>query len=93
VAQLEIGLRGLPEWLLRAYLEEMGAAPSVGEPSEEPRAFEAPDWSVAWTVSRATIPGGRSLGFTQLDLVFEADEAELPDLEARFMKKAQRGGG
>jgi hypothetical protein len=93
VAQLEIGLRGLPEWLLRAYLEEMGAAPLASEPPEEPRAFEADGWSVAWTVSRATIPGGGSLGFTQFDLVFEADPDELPGLEERFMKKAQRGGG
>jgi hypothetical protein len=92
VARLEIGLRGLPEWLLRAYLEELGAT-ATDPDAPDPRAFEAPDWSVAWTVSRATIPGGSSLGFTQLDLVFEADEDDLPGLEERFMKKAQRGGG
>lgn len=93
MARLEIGLRGLPEWLLRAYLEELGATPADPDAPEEPRAFEAPDWSVAWTVSRATIPGGSSLGFTQFNLVFEADEDDLPGLEERFMKKAQRGGG
>jgi hypothetical protein len=95
MAQLEMGLRGLPEWLIRAYLEEMGAAVSAGEPADEPRAFECADdeWAVRWTVSRAEIPGGGSLGFTQLDLVFEAEEAYLPELEERFMKKAQRGGG
>ena len=92
MAQLEIGLRGLPEWLLRAYLEEMGARPTTGEPAEEPRAFEADGWSVRWTLSRAEL-AGTAFAFTQFDMVFEAPEADLPALEERFMKKAQRGGG
>jgi len=91
--RLELSLRGLPEWLIRAYFQEMGAT-LVGS-EDEAMGAEAPTegWSVSWTKQRVQVPGSSGLGLTQFDLVFEGDEALLEDVHERFMKKAQRGGG
>ena len=87
----ELSLRGLPEWLIRAYFEEMGAT-LEGDP-ETATAATAEGWSVSWTHQRVKIPGGSGFGLTQFDLVFRSDGANLDDVHDRFMKKAQRGGG
>lgn len=89
-SRVEVNLRGLPEWLIRKYLSEIGAIEA--EPSERP-AMRAQGWSVSWTTQRVPIAGSSGLGLTQFDIVFEGDADLLPEVEERFMKKAQRGGG
>jgi hypothetical protein len=90
-----LSIRGLPEWLIRVYFEEMGAAAdpaSAAGADGEPSGMDAGDWSVTWTSQRVALPGG-TLGLTQFDIVFEADDGALETATEAFMKKAQRGGG
>lgn len=82
-----ISLRGLPEWLIRQYLEELGAAPVEG--SDE---MAAESWSASWTSRDAELPGG-TLRLTQFDIEFSAPAETVDQLVEDFMKKAQRGGG
>lgn len=88
---LELSLRGLPEWLIRAYFEEMGAE-LVGSDAEATGATTE-EWSVSWTHQRVKIAGSSGIGLTQFDLVFRGESDVLRDVHDRFMKKAQRGGG
>lgn len=83
---LELSIRGLPEWLIREYLIEMGAAP---DPDHE-AAMVADDWAVSWGHQKVGIAGG-TLSLTQFDLVFTGNDLE--QVFEDFMKKAQRGGG
>lgn len=83
---LELSLRGLPEWLIREYLIEMGASPDP----DSPTTMHAAAWSVTWDQQRVGIAGG-TLALTQFDLVFTGDDLE--QVFDDFMKKAQRGGG
>jgi hypothetical protein len=86
-----LSIRGLPEWLIRDYLGEMGASPDGDDAS--PR-MAAEGWSVSWSSQRVQIPGSSGIGLTQFDIVFTAaDAATLEAVETRFMQKAQRGGG
>ncbi len=92
MTDVELSIRGLPEWLIRAYLDEMGASPEGGD-AETPR-MAADGWSVSWSSQRVKIPGSSGFGLTQFDMVFTAeDAAALAEVETAFMKKAQRGGG
>ena len=89
---VELSIRGLPEWLIRDYLGEMGAAPDDGDASA-PR-MAADGWTVSWSTQRVQILGSSGLGLTQFDMVFTAEDADaLAEVETAFMKKAQRGGG
>lgn len=90
-----LSIRGLPEWLIRAYFEEMGATvdpTSAAGADGEPSGMDAGDWSVTWTSQRVALPGD-TLSLTQFDIVFEADGHALEAVTEAFMKKAQRGGG
>ena len=56
-----LSIRGLPEWLIRAYFEEMGATvdpTSAAGADGEPSGMDAGDWSVTWTSQRVALPGG-----------------------------------
>lgn len=90
-----LSIRGLPEWLIRVYFEEMGAAPdptsAAGADGEATR-MAAADWSVTWTSQRVALPGG-TLGLTQFDIVFDGAERAVEAASEAFLKKAQRGGG
>ena len=88
--RLEVNLRGLPEWLIRKYLSEIGASETD---SPKKPTMHAEGWSVSWTSQPKPIAGSNGLGLTQFDMVFEGDAHLLPKVEERFMKKAQRGGG
>ncbi len=90
VRRVEVNLRGLPEWLIRKYLAEIGA--SAADTPELPQ-MRAEGWTVSWTTRRVPIAGSSGLGLTQFEIVFEGDADLLPEVEERFMKKAQRGGG
>ena len=83
---LELSIRGLPEWLIREYLIEMGAAP---DPDSETK-MNADGWSASWDNHKVAIAGG-TLSLTQFDIVFTGDDLE--QVFEDFMKKAQRGGG
>ena len=90
VRRLEVNLRGLPEWLIRKSLAEIGA--SAADTPELPQ-MRAEGWTASWTTRRVPIAGSSGLGLTQFEIVFEGDADLLPEVEERFMKKAQRGGG
>jgi hypothetical protein len=89
-AEQRHSIRGLPEWLIREYLAELGAAPDADP--DAPR-MAAGDWRATWTSQRVRIPGSTGLGLTQFDIVFTGDDAAVEDIGRRFMAKAQRGGG
>ncbi len=87
--EVKLSLRGLPEWLIRAYFEEMGA--TLDGDAEMATGATADGWSVSWMHQRVKIAGSRDLELTQFDLIFAGDE--LQQVTDDFMKKAQRGGG
>lgn len=96
-----LSIRGLPEWLIREYLEELGAS-AAPEPASAARddgsdggdatRMAADGWAVTWSSQRIALPGG-TLNLTQFDLVFEGDERAVAAASEAFLKKAQRGGG
>ena len=84
-----LSIRGLPEWLIRDYLAEMGAEPS---PDGDAPRMVAPTWSVSWGRQMVQIAGG-GLQLTQFDMEFRGDAAAVAEASEAFLKKAQRGGG
>ena len=76
--------------MIRKYLSEIGAIEV--DSLDEPR-MTGDGWNVHWSTQRVPIAGGSGMGLTQFNIVFEGDAHLLPDVEERFMKKAQRGGG
>ena len=99
----ELTLRAVPIWLLRQYLEQLGArevkAPSPG--STDPDGVAPPDgamsgdgWTVLWRTEQRPM---HPLLPTKMDehyFVFTAkSEEEMESLMERFMMKAHRGGG
>ncbi|MEE8336423.1 MAG: hypothetical protein V3R95_00030 [Dehalococcoidia bacterium] len=90
-----LSIRGLPEWLIREYFEELGAAPdpaSAARVDGEATRMAAAGWAVTWSSQRIALPGG-TLSLTQFDLVFDGDERAVAAASEAFLKKAQRGGG
>lgn len=91
MSRRELNIRGVPDWLVRKYLVELGAREEASEP---PRftGFEAGGrYSVSWSSERVELPG--ALRLTQLNIVLTGDEAAISVLEPRLMQKLQRGGG
>ncbi len=88
---VQLSIRGLPEWLVRQYLTEMGALADTNEP--EASRMIANGWSVSWSSQKVQIPGSSKLGLTQFDMEFRGGADAVADAHERFMKKAQRGGG
>ena len=89
---IEVSLRGLPEWLIRDYLNDLGATAADGQLGGA-STMSAPGWSVTWSRHTATIEGSPALALTQFDLVFTGAPPLVRDAHDRFMRKAQRGGG
>lgn len=87
--EVELRLRGLPEWLIRNYLRDLGAADDPHDPAAP--TMHADGWVVSWTRERAPIAG--SLALTEFVITLRGDPAVVPDVEQAFLKKAQRGGG
>ena len=88
--QIRESCRGLPEWLIRDYLEQMGARADGGDASEARMA--ADDWHVSWSSEKVPIAGG-TLSLTEFRLLFEGEDVACEAAFDLFMKKAQRGGG
>ena len=69
-----LSIRGLPEWLIREYLEELGAS-AAPDPASAARIdgsdgdatrMAAAGWAVTWPSQRIALPGG-TLNLTQFD--------------------------
>ncbi len=88
MSRVELRIRGVPEWLLRAYLAELGA---VSDDGDAPR-MTGDGYAVSWSAERAPLPGG-TLWLTQLNILLEGDAAAIAALEPALMAKLQRGGG
>ena len=99
----EITLRAMPIWLLRQYLEQLGASdvdpPSPG--ATDPDGVVQPDgsmsgdgWSVLWRTEQRSMHPQLLTKVDEHYFVFTAgSEEEMESLIERFMMKAHRGGG
>jgi len=99
----ELTLRAVPIWLLRQYLEQLGAVdiePPAPGPTD-PDGVVTPDgamsgdgWTVLWRTEQRPIHPRLPTTMDEHYFVFTADSEEaLEVLFDRFMLKAQRGGG
>ena len=78
--------RGVPAWLVRAYLEELGGAP------RDDGGFAGPGWTARVEQIEDFQVGSIVVGQVRIELA--ADDAEaLSRLEARLERKLLRGGG
>jgi len=78
-------MRGIPLWLLREYLEEMGGvATSADEITGE-------GWRVRLTPLAPFRLGSLEVGQVRLEI--EVDEAREAEFRERFAKKTFRAGG
>jgi len=99
----ELILRGVPIWLLRQYLEQLGAneieppRPGATDPDGVVRADAAMSgegWTVLWRTERRSMHPRLPTQIEEHYFTFtSASEEELEALLERFMLKAQRGGG
>ena len=91
MSRIELRIRGVPEWLLRAYLAELGAVADDDDDDAAPRMI-GDGYAVSWSAERAPLPGG-TLTLTQLNIRLDGDAAAIAALEPALMAKLQRGGG
>ena len=99
----ELTLRAVPIWLLRQYLEQLGAveiappAPGQTDPDGVVRpdaAMSGDGWTVAWRTEQRPMHPRLSTKMDEHYFVFTAEtEDAMETLIDRFMMKAQRGGG
>lgn len=99
----ELTLRAVPIWLLRQYLEQLGAVdippPSPGP--TDPDAVVTPDgamsgdsWTVLWRTEQRPMHPRLPTKMDEHHFVFTAETEEALELLIdRFMLKAHRGGG
>ncbi|MDE2639564.1 MAG: DUF1952 domain-containing protein [Chloroflexota bacterium] len=88
MSRVELRIRGVPEWLLRAYLAGLGAVEDNGDAAR----MTGDGYAVSWSAERAPLPGG-TLSLTQLNIRLDGDAAAIAALEPALMAKLQRGGG
>ena len=88
MSQIELHIRGVPEWLLRAYLAELGAAADDDDAASR---MTGDGYAVSWSAEPVRLPGG-TLTLTQLNIRLDG-EAAIAALEPALMAKLQRGGG
>ena len=99
MSRIELHIRGVPEWLLRAYLAELGAAADDAADDDggddgdgaAPRMI-GDGYAVSWCAELVRLPGG-TLTLTQLNIRLDGDAAAIAALEPVLMAKLQRGGG
>ena len=87
MSRVELRIRGVPEWLLRAYLAELGAV-ADGDAAR----MTGDGYAVSWSAEPVPLPGG-TLRLTQLNIRLEGDAAAVAAIEPALMAKLQRGGG
>lgn len=89
-----LAIRGLPEWLIRDYLVQLGARAVDDAPDGAAGTSRvvADRWGVVWTQAPVRISGSvMTLTEFTLDLSGECQAVER--VEAAFLLKVQRGGG
>ena len=99
----ELTLRAVPIWLLRRYLEQLGArdVPPPSPGPTDPDGIVTPDgamtgtgWTVLWRTERRPMHPMLPTKMDEHYFVFTAGSEEaLESLIERFMMKAHRGGG
>ena len=77
-------MRGIPFFLLREYLEEMGGT-ALGDDQ-----VQGPGWSVKLTKMEPFRLGSLSVGQTRL--VIDIEDHQVDDFMERFGKKTLRAG-
>ncbi|PZC49749.1 MAG: hypothetical protein DK306_000509 [Chloroflexi bacterium] len=87
---IELNIRGVPDWLLRTYLLELGAAADPHD-RDAPR-MSGDGYTVSWSSERVDLAGG-TLKLTQLNILLDGDQSIIAAFEPELMKKLQRGGG
>ena len=94
MSQIELHIRGVPEWLLRAYLAELGAAADDdgGAGDDDAPRMTGDGYAVSWSAELVRLPGG-TLTLTQLNIRLDGDAATIAALEPALLAKLQRGGG
>jgi len=85
-----VAVRGIPEWLLRDYLIELGA--QVEEAASPAPRLCADGWQASWTQRLARIDGS-VMTITEFTVSISGEETTTADVERAFLAKAQRGGG
>ena len=94
----QLTLRGIPLWLLREYLADLGAQdapiPNPG-PTDPDGAMRSPDgWQVLYRTEETPAHPRLPTKIANHHLTFtHRDEPSLQALLERFMRKAHRGGG
>ena len=83
-------LRGIPLWLVRSYLEDLGARPS-GDPTRERVALVADAWGA--TLEQVADFQIGSLRVGQVRLTLSGEDAALRPMLAALEKRLFRGGG
>ena len=96
-------LRGVPMWVLRQYLEQLGASetdiplPAATDPdavTTPDGAMAGDDWRIAWRTERRQFHPLLPTKIEEHYFVLSAvSEDRLEAVFDRFMMKAQRGGG
>ncbi len=99
----ELRLRGVPIWLLRRYLEQLGAReiapPSPGGSDLDgvvraDAAMSGEGWTALWRSERHAMHPRLPTRIAEHHFTFAAEsEALLDSVLERFMLKAHRGGG
>ena len=90
MVQKQETLRGLPEWAVRTYLEQIGAYPIEDVPKTTK--MQTSDWSASWSTRTVHVPGW-PLPISEITIVFNGEDNAVEDAFRMFMKKAQRAGG
>lgn len=96
-------LRGVPIWVLKRYLDQLGASESEVPPPgpTDPDAVTTPDgamsatdWQIAWRTERRRFHPQLTTQIEEHHFVLSAvSEDRLGAVFDQFMMKAQRGGG
>lgn len=89
-----LAIRGLPEWLIRDYLIQLGARAAVDAPEgvvDTPR-LTADQWSVVWTQAPVQIAGS-VIRLTEFTLDLSGECEAVARAESELLLKVQRGGG
>ena len=99
----QLTLRAMPIWLLRQYLEQLGAweidppAPGAIDPDGVVRpdgAMSGDGWTVLWRTEQVPMHPRLPTTMDEHYFTFTAEsEAAVEELVDRFMLKAHRGGG
>ena len=83
-------IRGIPLWLVRGYLEDLGARPT-GDPTHERVALAADAWDATLEQVEDFQIGSLRVGQVRLSLTGE--DAALRPMLAALEKRLFRGGG